>query len=92
MTNRKNKHEKHHGRFLAADPDGHGQTLAGAGRGGVRLAFSRFVREANLQKDTVQVKLGIENPAPEPNPEMLAMAQFFAGGGAANPQGAPMPA
>lgn len=41
----------------------------------------RFVHEADLQKNTVQVKVVLEDPAPELKPEMLATAQFFSGGG-----------
>ncbi len=39
---------------------------------------TRFVHEADIQKNTVQVKVEIDDPAPELKPEMLATAQFFA--------------
>lgn len=49
----------------------------------------RFVHEADLQKNTVQVKVVIDDPAPELKPEMLATAQFFAPGNASGGAGFP---
>jgi HlyD family secretion protein len=43
---------------------------------------TRFVHEANVQKNTVQVKVGISDPAPELKPEMLAKARIMTGKGA----------
>jgi multidrug efflux pump subunit AcrA (membrane-fusion protein) len=43
---------------------------------------TRFVHEANVQKNTVQVKVSIENPAPELKPEMLVSARVRTGSGA----------
>jgi HlyD family secretion protein len=40
---------------------------------------TRFVHEANLQKNTVQVKVAISDPAPELKPEMLAKARIMTG-------------
>ncbi|HYG77504.1 MAG TPA: efflux RND transporter periplasmic adaptor subunit [Planctomycetota bacterium] len=37
---------------------------------------TRILHEADLQKNTLQVKVAIENPAPELKPEMLARVQF----------------
>lgn len=55
---------------------------------------TRLVHEANIQKNTVQVKVAIEDPAPELRPEMLARVRLFAGrsggktsGGSAAPTG-----
>ncbi len=39
---------------------------------------TRFVHEADLQKNTLQVKVAIENPTPEIKPEMLARVRFLA--------------
>lgn len=41
---------------------------------------SRIVHEADVQKNTLQVKVAIENPTSELKPEMLARARFLAGG------------
>jgi multidrug efflux pump subunit AcrA (membrane-fusion protein) len=41
---------------------------------------TRFVHEANVQKNTVQVKVSISDPAPELKPEMLAKARIMTGG------------
>jgi HlyD family secretion protein len=38
--------------------------------------LTRFVHEANLQKNTVQVKVSITDPAPELKPDMLAKARI----------------
>ena len=38
--------------------------------------LTRFVHEANLQKNTVQVKVSIADPAPELKPDMLAKAKI----------------
>jgi RND family efflux transporter MFP subunit len=52
---------------------------------------TRFVHEADIQKNTVQVKAAIADPAPELKPEMLAKARIQtagrrpAGGGEAAP-------
>jgi multidrug efflux pump subunit AcrA (membrane-fusion protein) len=43
---------------------------------------TRFVHEADVQKNTVQVKVAIEAPSPEIKPEMLARARFLATAGA----------
>jgi RND family efflux transporter MFP subunit len=40
---------------------------------------TRFVHEANVQKNTVQVKVAISDPAPELKPEMLAKARITTG-------------
>jgi len=40
--------------------------------------LSRVVHEADVQKNTLQVKVAIENPSPELKPEMLARARFLA--------------
>jgi multidrug efflux pump subunit AcrA (membrane-fusion protein) len=51
------------------------------------------VDEANIQKNTVQVKVSIESPSPVLRPEMLARVRFFgartggAGGGPPAPGG-----
>lgn len=42
--------------------------------------LTRFVHEANVQKNTVQVKVAILNPAPELKPEMLVKARIKARG------------
>lgn len=51
-----------------------------------RGEVTRIVNEADLQKNTLQVKVRILDPVPELKPEMLARAQFLspapAGGGA----------
>jgi HlyD family secretion protein len=39
---------------------------------------TRLVHEANIQKNTVQVKVALEGPAEELRPEMLVRARFFA--------------
>lgn len=39
---------------------------------------TRIVREADVQKNTLQVKVAIEAPSPEITPEMLARARFLA--------------
>jgi len=39
---------------------------------------SRIVHEADVQKNTLQVKVAIEDPSPELKPEMLARARFLA--------------
>jgi multidrug efflux pump subunit AcrA (membrane-fusion protein) len=44
---------------------------------------TRFVHEANVQKNTVQVKVAISDPAPELKPEMLAKARLLTGAGSA---------
>jgi HlyD family secretion protein len=38
---------------------------------------TRIVNEADVQKNTLQVKVAIEDPSPELKPEMLARAKFF---------------
>jgi multidrug efflux pump subunit AcrA (membrane-fusion protein) len=48
---------------------------------------TRFVHEANVQKNTVQVKVSISDPAPELKPEMLAKARISTGEQAAEPHG-----
>ncbi len=40
---------------------------------------TRIVNEADIQKNTLQVKVAIADPASEIKPEMLARARFFAG-------------
>ncbi|MCP4594253.1 MAG: efflux RND transporter periplasmic adaptor subunit [bacterium] len=39
---------------------------------------TRVVHEADVQKNTLQVKVAIESPSPEIKPEMLARARFLA--------------
>lgn len=39
---------------------------------------TRIVNEADIQKNTLQVKVAIEDPTPEIKPEMLARARFLA--------------
>lgn len=39
---------------------------------------TRIVHEADVQKNTLQVKVAIEHPSPELKPEMLARARFLA--------------
>lgn len=39
---------------------------------------ARLVHEANIQKNTVQVKVAIASPPPDLKPEMLARVRFFA--------------
>ena len=39
---------------------------------------TRMVHEADVQKNTLQVKVAIENPSPEIKPETLARARFLA--------------
>ncbi|MHC5109019.1 MAG: efflux RND transporter periplasmic adaptor subunit [Planctomycetota bacterium] len=41
-----------------------------------RGRVSRIVHEADVQKNTLQVKVAIEDPSPELKPEMLARARF----------------
>ncbi len=41
-------------------------------------SVSRVVHEADVQKNTLQFKVAIENPSPEIKPEMLARARFLA--------------
>lgn len=41
-----------------------------------KATITRFVHEANLQKNTVQIKAAIADPAPELKPEMLAKARI----------------
>ncbi len=43
---------------------------------------SRVVHEANIQRNTVQFKVRIENPSPLLKPEMLARVRFHGGSGA----------
>lgn len=45
---------------------------------------TRIVHEADIQKNTLQVKVAIENPSPQLKPEMLARVRFL---GAATPAG-----
>ncbi len=40
--------------------------------------LTRIVNEADVQKNTLQVKVAIEEPVPEIKPEMLARARFLA--------------
>lgn len=40
--------------------------------------ITRIVNEADIQKNTLQVKVAIENPVPAIKPEMLARARFLA--------------
>ena len=40
--------------------------------------LTRIVNEADIQKNTLQVKVAIEDPSPELKPEMLARARFLA--------------
>jgi len=42
-----------------------------------RGRVTRIVNEADIQKNTLQVKVAIEDPSPEIKPEMLARARFF---------------
>ncbi len=43
-----------------------------------RGRVTRIVHEADVQKNTLQVKVAIEDPSPELKPEMLARARFLA--------------
>jgi RND family efflux transporter MFP subunit len=43
-----------------------------------RGCVTRVVHEADVQKNTLQVKVAIEDPSPEIKPEMLARARFLA--------------
>ncbi len=43
-----------------------------------RGRVTRIVHEADIQKNTLEVKVAIENPSPEIKPEMLARAKFLA--------------
>jgi HlyD family secretion protein len=43
-----------------------------------RGRLTRVVHEADVQKNTLQVKVAIEDPTPELKPEMLARARFLA--------------
>jgi HlyD family secretion protein len=58
-----------------------------------RGRVTRLVHEANIQKNTVQVKVAIEDPIEDLRPEMLVRARFFStpratpAGGAASPAG-----
>lgn len=45
----------------------------------LRGRVSRLVHEANIQKNTVQVKVAIVDPPSELRPEMLMRVRFFAG-------------
>jgi len=45
-----------------------------------RGRVTRIVNEADVQKNTLQVKVAIENPSPEIKPEMLARAKFLSAG------------
>ncbi len=54
--------------------------------------ISRFVHEANLQKNTVQVKVAIADPAAELKPEMLAKARITTRGKPATAPGPDAPA
>jgi multidrug efflux pump subunit AcrA (membrane-fusion protein) len=49
---------------------------------------TRVVHEADVQKNTLQVKVAIEDPTPELKPEMLARARFLATGTTGNDQDA----
>lgn len=49
-----------------------------------RGIVTRRVDEANIQKNTVQVKVAIDDPSPILRPEMLARVRFFAGGAGPN--------
>lgn len=40
---------------------------------------TRIVNEADIQKNTLQVKVAIQDPAPELKPEMLARVKFLGG-------------
>ncbi len=51
-----------------------------------RGVVTRRVDEANIQKNTVQVKVSIENPSAVLRPEMLARVRFF-GGASGGPDG-----
>lgn len=42
---------------------------------------TRLVHEANIQKNTVQVKVVIDEPVPELKPEMLTRVKLFSAGG-----------
>lgn len=46
-----------------------------------RGKVTRFVHEADIQKNTVEVKVALEDPAPVLKPEMLARIRFLADGG-----------
>lgn len=48
---------------------------------------TRLVHEANIQKNTVQVKVAIDDPAPELKPEMLTRVKLFRLGSAPAPSG-----
>ncbi len=47
-----------------------------------RGRLTRVVHEADVQKNTLQVKVAIENPSAEIKPEMLARARFLSTSGA----------
>jgi HlyD family secretion protein len=49
---------------------------------------SRIVNEADIQKNTLQVKVAIADPSPELKPEMLARVRFEIGGAQAGRDGA----
>lgn len=42
--------------------------------------LSRIVHEADIEKNTLEVKVAIDNPSPELKPEMLARIKFLASG------------
>jgi hypothetical protein len=50
--------------------------------------ITRVVHEADIQRNTIQVKVAIKNPSPELKPEMLARVRL-AVAGPASPGGAP---
>jgi HlyD family secretion protein len=52
-----------------------------------RGRVTRVVHEADVQKNTLQVKVAIEQPAPEIKPEMLARGRFLAATDETSPAG-----
>lgn len=52
-----------------------------------RGAVTRVLHEANIQRNTVQVKVAIENPVPTLKPEMLTRVRFHAASGATTASG-----
>lgn len=46
---------------------------------------TRVLHEANIQRNTIQFKVAIENPSPQLKPEMLARVRFNPGARAARP-------
>lgn len=54
--------------------------------------LARFVHEANVQKNTVQVKITIRDPAPELKPEMLVKARITGRAGAGGAPASALPA